>query len=59
MVAIVLLEVTEYKLPFEDDLGIHPTMELMQERVVEKKLRPYIKEEWKSMQVDHINKTCY
>ncbi|KAL5010258.1 hypothetical protein ScPMuIL_012563 [Solemya velum] len=38
--------VDEYQLPFEEEIGLHPTMEDMQELVVLKKIRPAIKEIW-------------
>lgn len=39
--------VPEYTLPFEAELGLHPSLEEMQENVVTKKLRPRIQESWK------------
>lgn len=38
--------VGEYQLPFEDEIGQHPTLEDMQELVVINKVRPAIKEHW-------------
>lgn len=38
--------VGDYKLPFEDDVGLHPTLEDMQDVVVHKKMRPQIHEHW-------------
>ncbi|XP_050087772.1 activin receptor type-2A [Anopheles aquasalis] len=40
--------VDEYRLPFESELGPHPTLEEMQENVVMKKLRPRIYESWRN-----------
>lgn len=39
---------SEYSLPFETELGLHPTLDQMQENVVMKKLRPRIPEHWRS-----------
>ncbi|KTF91344.1 hypothetical protein cypCar_00025394 [Cyprinus carpio] len=38
--------VDEYMLPFEEEVGQHPTLEDMQEVVVHKKLRPTLRECW-------------
>ncbi|XP_037550036.1 activin receptor type-2B-like [Nematolebias whitei] len=38
--------VDEYMLPFEEEVGQHPTLEDLQEVVVHKKMRPAIKEFW-------------
>lgn len=40
--------IPEYMLPFEEEVGQHPTLEDMQECVVHKKLRPVIKDTWKT-----------
>ncbi|XP_046735488.1 activin receptor type-2A isoform X1 [Diprion similis] len=37
----------EYRLPFEEEVGLHPTLEDMQESVVVKKERPLILETWR------------
>ncbi|XP_074102731.1 activin A receptor type 2 punt [Cotesia typhae] len=37
----------EYRLPFEEEVGLHPTLEDMQESVVLKKERPLIQETWR------------
>lgn len=37
----------EYLLPFEEEVGQHPTLEDMQEAVVHKKVRPKIKDHWR------------
>lgn len=37
----------EYRLPFEEEVGLHPTLEDMQESVVHKKERPLILETWR------------
>lgn len=39
--------IPEYKLPFEDEVGQHPTLEEMQESVVHQKVRPTIQEHWR------------
>jgi len=39
--------VAEYMLPFEEEVGQHPTLEDMQDVVVHKKVRPKLKEYWK------------
>uniref|UniRef100_A0A1B6FDB3 Serine/threonine-protein kinase receptor n=1 Tax=Cuerna arida TaxID=1464854 RepID=A0A1B6FDB3_9HEMI len=38
----------EYQLPFESEVGQHPSLEDMQECVVHKKLRPELRQMWKS-----------
>lgn len=38
--------VDEYMLPFEEEVGQHPSLEDMQEVVVHKKLRPTLRECW-------------
>eukprot|EP00058_Branchiostoma_floridae_P012629 XP_002598117.1 hypothetical protein BRAFLDRAFT_124285 [Branchiostoma floridae] len=38
--------VDEYQLPFEEEIGQHPTLEDMQEVVVHKKMRPQFRETW-------------
>ncbi|XP_056155235.1 activin receptor type-2B-like [Lampris incognitus] len=38
--------VDEYMLPFEEEIGQHPTLEDMQEVVVHKKMRPVFKDCW-------------
>lgn len=38
--------VDEYMLPFEEEVGQHPSLEDMQEVVVHKKLRPILRECW-------------
>ncbi|XP_037047421.1 activin receptor type-2B isoform X2 [Bradysia coprophila] len=40
--------IPDYTLPFETELGIHPSVEEMQENVVTKKMRPRIPEHWRS-----------
>ncbi|XP_023619186.1 activin receptor type-2B [Myotis lucifugus] len=52
LVASVLLSlflfkpVDEYMLPFEEEIGQHPSLEELQEVVVHKKMRPAIKDHW-------------
>ncbi|XP_069898536.1 activin receptor type-2B isoform X2 [Dipodomys merriami] len=38
--------VDEYMLPFEEEIGQHPSLEELQDVVVHKKMRPAIKEHW-------------
>lgn len=38
--------VGEYMLPFEDEIGQHPSLEDLQDVVVHKKMRPAIKDCW-------------
>ncbi|CAG9823217.1 unnamed protein product [Phaedon cochleariae] len=42
--------VPEYRLPFEEEVGQHPSLEDMQESVVQQKVRPAIQEHWKHHQ---------
>ncbi|CAG9859553.1 unnamed protein product [Phyllotreta striolata] len=39
--------VPEYRLPFEEEVGQHPSLEDMQESVVQQKVRPLIQEHWR------------
>lgn len=39
--------VEEYLLPFEEEVGQHPSLEDMQEAVVHKKVRPRIRDHWR------------
>lgn len=44
---ILLLDLLgDYRMPFEDEVGSHPSLEEMQEVVVSKKQRPLLKQEW-------------
>jgi len=43
--------VSEYQLPFEAELGSHPSLEEMQDNIAAKKLRPRIYPEWKKHNV--------
>lgn len=47
--------VDEYMLPFEEEVGQHPTLEDMQEVVVHKKLRPTLRECWHKHSVRNPN----
>ena len=38
--------VDEYMLPFEEEVGQHPSLEDLQETVVHKKMRPVFKDLW-------------
>lgn len=49
--------VDNYQLPFEEEVGPHPTLEDMQEYVVLKKCRPTIKETWLNHSVSSVNST--
>jgi activin receptor type-2B len=40
--------VADYRLPFETELGPHPTLEEMQDNIAAKKLRPRIYDEWRT-----------
>ncbi|XP_065304494.2 activin receptor type-2B isoform X1 [Dermacentor albipictus] len=42
--------VEEYMLPFEEEVGQHPSLEDMQEAVVHKKVRPRIRDHWRKHQ---------
>nr|XP_023015865.1 activin receptor type-2A isoform X1 [Leptinotarsa decemlineata]XP_023015866.1 activin receptor type-2A isoform X1 [Leptinotarsa decemlineata] len=39
--------IPEYRLPFEEEVGQHPSLEDMQEHVVQQKVRPRIHEHWR------------
>lgn len=43
--------VDEYMLPFEEEIGQHPSLEDMQEVVVHKKKRPVLRECWQKHSV--------
>lgn len=43
--------VDEYMLPFEEEVGQHPSLEDMQEVVVHKKLRPCLRDCWQKHMV--------
>ena len=49
--SIVSGPVELYQLPFEDEIGEHPSLEDMQDVVVHKKLRPVIQDVWLKHQV--------
>ncbi|KAL0831813.1 hypothetical protein ABMA28_001344 [Loxostege sticticalis] len=38
---------SQYRLPLEEEVGSHPTLEEMQEAVVQRKLRPHIQPQWR------------
>ncbi|KAF2901915.1 hypothetical protein ILUMI_04271 [Ignelater luminosus] len=40
--------IPEYRLPFEEEVGQHPSLEDMQESVVQRKVRPTIPETWRN-----------
>lgn len=44
-------DIPEFTLPFESELGSHPTLEEMQENIVIKKLRPAIPDRWRTHSV--------
>lgn len=45
-------------LPFEEEVGQHPTLEDMQEVVVHKKLRPTLRECWNKHPVRSLTHSC-
>lgn len=45
--------VAEYSLPFEAELGSHPTLEEMQDSIAAKKLRPRLYDEWRTHTVSN------
>lgn len=51
--------IPDYRLPFEEEVGQHPSLEDMQECVVHKKLRPAFKDSWKSHPVRNIQKYIF
>lgn len=48
--------IPEYRLPFEEEVGQHPTLEDMQESVVQRKVRPNIPEHWRNNPVSFMFK---
>jgi len=36
----------EYRMPFEDEVGLHPTLEEMQDAVISSRKRPQFKPHW-------------
>lgn len=51
----------EYHLPFEEEVGQHPTLDDMQECVVAQKARPAIRDCWRKnpvSEVSHFIKKC-
>jgi hypothetical protein len=44
----------DYMVPFEDEVGSHPTLEEMQDIVVTKKKRPQLKESWYKNEVKRV-----
>ncbi len=44
----------EYQLPFEDEVGLHPTLDDMADTVVHKKIRPKIKDHWHKHAVSYV-----
>lgn len=48
--------VAEYQLPFEAELGSHPTLEEMQDNIAAKKMRPRIYDEWRSHNVSFLRR---
>lgn len=47
--------VDEFSLPFEEEAGLHPSLEDMQDVVVHKKLRPIFREDWLKHTVEHTH----
>lgn len=48
--------VPEYSLPFESELGLHPTLDAMQEHIVTNKLRPSVPDHWRDHTVNIFNR---
>jgi len=44
----------EYHIPFEEEVGLHPTLEEMQEIVVSRRERPQFKPHWLKNEVVYI-----
>ncbi|XP_037867437.1 activin receptor type-2B [Bombyx mori] len=40
-------DTSQYRLPLEEEVGSHPSLEEMQEAVVQRKLRPHIPQHWR------------
>jgi len=40
--------VEEYQLPFEEEVGLHPSLEDMQQVVVQQRMRPQIRADWRN-----------
>lgn len=60
-VALLTGPVDEYMLPFEEEVGQHPSLEDMQEVVVHKKLRPCLRDCWQKHTVSidtHMSLVC-
>ena len=49
--------VPEYMLPFEEEVGQHPSLEDLQDVVVHKKLRPVLKDLWLKHSVSVLTHT--
>lgn len=47
LIVSVLGPIDEYQLPFVEEIGLHPTLEEMQQVVVIKKMRPVMKDGWR------------
>jgi len=48
LVAVVIVEdaMKHYLMPFEAEVGLHPSLEVMQDVVVAQKLRPQFRANW-------------
>lgn len=46
--------VGEYKMPFEEELGLYPTVKDMQETVAQTRQRPIISNTWRSHPVINL-----
>jgi len=44
----------DYRMPFEDEVGLHPTLEEMQDVVVSSRKRPQFKPHWLKNEVVHL-----
>lgn len=40
--------VEDYQLPFEEEVGLHPSLEDMQQVVVQQRMRPQIRPDWRN-----------
>ena len=45
--------VAEYRLPFEEEVGPHPSLEDMQRQVANRRVRPRVQPHWRLHQVRH------
>lgn len=52
--------VDEYRLPFEEEVGSHLSLEDMQQAVVQKKIRPKLRQDWyiHTVSKEHFRTHC-